>query len=67
MIATGDPKRLLAECENPTVKNFLTRGEAHAKQHPGDTGAVFPGLTTEPEEDHARRVEMQMKQQGENS
>jgi phospholipid/cholesterol/gamma-HCH transport system ATP-binding protein len=37
MIATGDPKRLLAECENPTVKNFLTRGEAHAKAAPGET------------------------------
>jgi len=37
MIATGDPKRLLAECENPTVKNFLTRGEAHAKTSPGET------------------------------
>jgi phospholipid/cholesterol/gamma-HCH transport system ATP-binding protein len=37
MIATGDPKRLLAECENPTVKNFLTRGEAHAKAAPGQT------------------------------
>jgi phospholipid/cholesterol/gamma-HCH transport system ATP-binding protein len=27
MIATGDPKRLLAECGNPTVHAFLTRGE----------------------------------------
>jgi phospholipid/cholesterol/gamma-HCH transport system ATP-binding protein len=37
MIATGDPKRLLAECENPTIKNFLTRGEAHAKAAAGET------------------------------
>jgi phospholipid/cholesterol/gamma-HCH transport system ATP-binding protein len=37
MIATGDPKRLLDECQNPTVKNFLTRGEAHAKATPGET------------------------------
>lgn len=27
MIATGDPKKLLAECRNPTVHAFLTRGE----------------------------------------
>lgn len=27
MIATGDPKKLLAECQNPTVHAFLTRGE----------------------------------------
>ncbi len=26
MLATGDPKRLLRECDNPTVINFLTRG-----------------------------------------
>ena len=26
MIASGDPKRLLAECENPKVREFLTRG-----------------------------------------
>lgn len=28
MIASGDPKRLLAECRHPTVRNFLTRGDA---------------------------------------
>ncbi len=28
MIASGDPKQLLAECHHPTVRNFLTRGEA---------------------------------------
>jgi phospholipid/cholesterol/gamma-HCH transport system ATP-binding protein len=28
MLATGDPKKLLAECGHPTVRNFLTRGEA---------------------------------------
>jgi phospholipid/cholesterol/gamma-HCH transport system ATP-binding protein len=27
MIAHGDPKRLLAECKDPTVHRFLTRGE----------------------------------------
>lgn len=27
MIAEGDPKKLLAECTNPTVHAFLTRGE----------------------------------------
>ncbi|MGD0231127.1 MAG: ATP-binding cassette domain-containing protein [Syntrophorhabdales bacterium] len=36
MLATGDPGRLLAECENPTVRNFLTRGEAKATQIPGE-------------------------------
>ena len=36
MIATGDPKRLLAECEHPTVRNFLTRGEAKAAARPGE-------------------------------
>jgi phospholipid/cholesterol/gamma-HCH transport system ATP-binding protein len=36
MIATGDPKRLLAECRHPTVHNFLTRGEARAEASPGD-------------------------------
>ena len=30
MLATGDPKKLLAECDNSTVRNFLTRGEARA-------------------------------------
>ncbi|HEX9024459.1 MAG TPA: ATP-binding cassette domain-containing protein [Geobacteraceae bacterium] len=28
MIAAGDPKVLLKECDNATVRNFLTRGEA---------------------------------------
>ena len=27
MIAQGDPKKLRDECENPTVRKFLTRGE----------------------------------------
>lgn len=35
MIAAGDPKRLLAECGHPTVRNFLTRGEARAEAEPG--------------------------------
>jgi phospholipid/cholesterol/gamma-HCH transport system ATP-binding protein len=28
MIAQGDPKRLLAECRDPKVRTFLTRGAA---------------------------------------
>ena len=39
MIASGDPKRLLKECVNPTVQNFLTRGEAKAKMQPGENSA----------------------------
>ncbi len=39
MIATGDPKRLLAECGHPTVRNFLTRGEAKAIAPPGEVPA----------------------------
>jgi phospholipid/cholesterol/gamma-HCH transport system ATP-binding protein len=35
MIATGHPKRLLAECDHPTVRSFLTRGEARAEAQPG--------------------------------
>ncbi len=35
MIATGDPKRLLLECRHPTVRNFLTRGDAGAEETPG--------------------------------
>ncbi len=31
MIASGDPKTVLAETTNPTVKQFLTRGEASAR------------------------------------
>jgi len=39
MIATGDPKRLLAECGHPTIRNFLTRGEAKAEAKPGEIPA----------------------------
>ena len=35
MLATGDPKKLLTECENPTVRSFLTRGKATAPRFPG--------------------------------
>jgi phospholipid/cholesterol/gamma-HCH transport system ATP-binding protein len=35
MIATGHPKRLLAECRHPTVRSFLTRGEARGEAQPG--------------------------------
>jgi phospholipid/cholesterol/gamma-HCH transport system ATP-binding protein len=37
MLATGDPKRLLKECRNPTVQNFLTRGKAETDKAPGET------------------------------
>lgn len=36
MIATGHPGRLLEECGHPTVRNFLTRGEARAEAQPGE-------------------------------
>jgi len=36
MIATGPPKRLLEECQHPTVRNFLTRGEAKSEEKPGE-------------------------------
>jgi phospholipid/cholesterol/gamma-HCH transport system ATP-binding protein len=39
MIATGHPKRLLEECGNPTVQNFLTRGDAKAEIKPGENTA----------------------------
>jgi phospholipid/cholesterol/gamma-HCH transport system ATP-binding protein len=39
MIATGHPKKLLEECENPTIRNFLTRGEAKAEAKQGETPA----------------------------
>jgi len=39
MIASGDPKRLLAECGHPTVQNFLTRGETKVEVKPGETAA----------------------------
>ncbi len=39
MIATGHPKRLLEECEHPTIRNFLTRGEAKAEAKPGEVPA----------------------------
>jgi phospholipid/cholesterol/gamma-HCH transport system ATP-binding protein len=35
MIATGDPKVLLEECEDPRVHRFLTRGEDAEAAHPG--------------------------------
>jgi phospholipid/cholesterol/gamma-HCH transport system ATP-binding protein len=39
MIASGDPKRLLRECGNPTVQGFLTRGKAAAN----GTGVLSAG------------------------
>jgi phospholipid/cholesterol/gamma-HCH transport system ATP-binding protein len=33
MIAQGDPKRLLAESEDPRVHSFLTRGEESNTKH----------------------------------
>jgi phospholipid/cholesterol/gamma-HCH transport system ATP-binding protein len=35
MIATGDPKVLLAECEDPRVRRFLTRGEDDPREAAG--------------------------------
>jgi hypothetical protein len=32
MTASGDPKRLLAESRDPTVRRFLTRGEEGRKE-----------------------------------
>jgi phospholipid/cholesterol/gamma-HCH transport system ATP-binding protein len=40
MIATGSPKRLLAECQNGTVRSFLTRGAAD-DAGPGDRAPCF--------------------------
>jgi phospholipid/cholesterol/gamma-HCH transport system ATP-binding protein len=34
MIAQGDPKKLLTECEDPGVRRFLTRGEDGAASSP---------------------------------
>jgi hypothetical protein len=40
MIAQGDPKKLLAETDNATVKQFLTRGESgEVAGGQGGTGA----------------------------
>ena len=36
MIATGNPGKLREECRHPTVRNFLTRGEARAEAKPGE-------------------------------
>ena len=36
IIATGHPKKLLAECGHPTVRSFLTRGEAQVEAGPGE-------------------------------
>jgi phospholipid/cholesterol/gamma-HCH transport system ATP-binding protein len=33
MIAQGDPKTLRDECDNPTVRRFLTRGEDQGSSH----------------------------------
>lgn len=40
MIASGDPHKLLSECENPTVRSFLTRGEA--EEAAGKSGKSTP-------------------------
>ena len=34
MLATGDPKQLLAESADPKIIQFLTRGEGNADTHP---------------------------------
>lgn len=36
MIASGDPKRLLVECRNPTVHSFLTRGKPDGQPPNGE-------------------------------
>lgn len=36
MIASGDPKKLLAECKNPTVHSFLTRGKPDRQPPDGE-------------------------------
>ncbi len=36
MIASGDPKKLLAQCKNPTVHSFLTRGKSDGRQPDGE-------------------------------
>jgi phospholipid/cholesterol/gamma-HCH transport system ATP-binding protein len=38
MIAGGDPHRLLSECENPMVRDFLTRGESETTPGESQTG-----------------------------
>jgi phospholipid/cholesterol/gamma-HCH transport system ATP-binding protein len=40
MIASGDPKKLLAECDHPTVRAFLTRGGDRAAVHYADGKAA---------------------------
>jgi phospholipid/cholesterol/gamma-HCH transport system ATP-binding protein len=42
MIAAGDPHRLLSECEEPTVREFLTRGASGT----GTTGPQVGGSCT---------------------
>ena len=37
MLAMGGPKTLLADCENMTVSNLLTHGEAKTSDEPGET------------------------------
>jgi phospholipid/cholesterol/gamma-HCH transport system ATP-binding protein len=40
MIASGDPHRLLSECENPMVRDFLTRGESGTRSRESKTGEM---------------------------
>jgi len=47
MIASGPPKQLLEECDHPTVRKFLTRGEVSGEEEPG-------GGTTGPEKKTSR-------------
>jgi len=39
MIASGDPHKLLAECENPKVRDFLTRGTSLSETRKQPVGA----------------------------
>ncbi len=43
MIASGDPHKLLTECENPIVQDFLTRGEAGAAKESASAGTCVVG------------------------
>jgi phospholipid/cholesterol/gamma-HCH transport system ATP-binding protein len=40
MIAGGDPHRLLSECENPMVRDFLTRGASGTRSRESKTGEI---------------------------
>ncbi len=53
MIAHGDPKELREKSENPTVRNFLTRGEAEVTKAVGKTPA--PSLLLRPSQEETNK------------